>query len=85
MSISEKGKTNKKWTSDKKYRDNYDRIFGKKGECATAQCENPAQENDEFCKECRANITGYEQTKQDEQQEFEQEDFDRRRRETYDE
>lgn len=29
---SPKSQTNKKWTSSQDYRDNYDKIFGKKGE-----------------------------------------------------
>lgn len=28
MTDSDKARTNKKWTSTEKYRDNYDRIFG---------------------------------------------------------
>lgn len=43
---SEKSKTNKKWTSSEEYRDNFERIFGKKNE------EAPKLEDPIKCRKC---------------------------------
>ena len=39
MTTTPKGETNKKWTSNDDYRDNYDKIFGKKEEIKEEESE----------------------------------------------
>lgn len=53
MSQTSKGRTNAKWTSSDKFRNNYDQIFGKKAE--EFWCDYCAGGNDrgEHAQDCR--------------------------------